>query len=350
MALSLAAPAHAQPTTPTGPTLLKSLVYVRAVRLTRLWKSPTVSVGDTWCWMPEVTFTVLGPVPLGSQFTVDYTKSTGAPWYSVECPTYKVEPGGYGRFQSPVAPGHADKRATLAIGTFGFKIRYANSLSGAHSTLMTGKFSVNKIHKGIATAAFKNQFEYTVNQDWRLPVGFLWYNMQNDPKVPYLTASMWIKGDSDDTRLAGYLFYNGKQIASTKSDGTAYKSFSLLATSGDTNDPTWEYWDFNFATTRVYNLDTESANNWDNVFFLDKNPGAYEVRVLRDGHLARTAKFTVGADGKIVDNGLSAKNNLGTLAFVLPVKVMGTTDGKWDPLAWKTGAFYGNPMQGFTAP
>ena len=189
-----------------------------------------------------------------------------------------------------------------------------------------------------------------MNQDWRLPVGFLWYNYRDNPKVPALTTSMWFKGDSDDTSLAGYLFYNGKQIASTKTDGTAYKSYSLLATSGDTEDPTWQYWDFNFATIRAYNLDTESATNWDRYFFLDKNPGDYEVRVLRDGKLARVAKFTIGTDGKIVDNGLSTKNNLGTLALVLPTKVMGTTDGPWNPLAWKTAAFYGNPLQGFTAP
>ncbi len=348
MGIAASAPARADDA--TGPTLIKSLVSVRANRLTRLWKSPTVSIGDTWCWMPDLSFTVLGPVPTGSQFTVDFTKTNGAPWYSVECPTYKVEAGAYGQYESPVARGHEDKRATLEVGTFGFKIRYANSLTGAHSTLMTGKFSVNKIHKGIATAAFKNQFEYTVNQDWRLPIGTLWYNYTDNPKVPALTTSMWIKGDTDDTRMAGYLFYNGKQIASTKTDGTTYKSFSLLPTSGDVLDPTWEYWDFNFATIRVYNLDTESATNWDRYFFLDKNPGDYEVRVLRDGHLSRSAKFTVGTDGKIVDNGLSAKNNLGTLAFVLPVKVLGTTDGSWNALAWKTGAFYGNPLQGFTAP
>jgi hypothetical protein len=36
--------------------------------------------------------------------------------------------------------------------------------------------------------------------------------------------------------------------------------------------------------------------------------------------------------------------------MVLPVKVLGTGDGQWDANAWKTDAFYGNPLAGFTAP
>jgi hypothetical protein len=63
----------------------------------------------------------------------------------------------------------------------------------------------------------------------------------------------------------------------------------------------------------------------------------YEVKVLR-------------ADGRLVDNGTAQKNNLGGFAMVLPVKVIGTGDGQWDASAWKTDAFYGNPLSGFAAP
>jgi hypothetical protein len=34
---------------------------------------------------------------------------------------------------------------------------------------------------------------------------------------------------------------------------------------------------------------------------------------------------------------------------VLPLKVIGSGDGQWDPDAWKD-AFYGNPLSGFVAP
>ena len=45
-----------------------------------------------------------------------------------------------------------------------------------------------------------------------------------------------------------------------------------------------------------------------------KNPGEYEIKVLQNGKLARTAKFTFGSDYKIVDTGIAKQNNLGTSA------------------------------------
>ena len=33
---------------------------------------------------------------------------------------------------------------------------------------------------------------------------------------------------------------------------------------------------------------------------------------------------------------------------VVPVAVLGEQDGRWDRAAWKTDAFYGNPLNGFT--
>jgi hypothetical protein len=71
--------------------------------------------------------------------------------------------------------------------------------------------------------------------------------------------------------------------------------------------------------------------------------------VLQKGHLARSVKFTV-AEGGSFDNGIATSNQLGTDVVIVPVKVLGDQDGVWDHLAWKTGAFYGNPLTGFTAP
>jgi hypothetical protein len=33
--------------------------------------------------------------------------------------------------------------------------------------------------------------------------------------------------------------------------------------------------------------------------------------------------------------------------MIVPVKVTGTGGEKWDAAAWKTDAFYGNPLSGF---
>jgi len=61
-------------------------------------------------------------------------------------------------------------------------------------------------------------------------------------------------------------------------------------------------------------------------------------------------KFTVGSDGMFVDSGVAKQNNPGWLRLLLPVKVIGNSDGTWDTNAWKTEAFDGNPLTGFSLP
>jgi hypothetical protein len=83
-------------------------------------------------------------------------------------------------------------------------------------------------------------------------------------------------------------------------------------------------------------------------YLLSANPGDYEFKLLWHNHLARSIKFTVGADGKF-DNGISSHNKLGSNRVIVPVQIIGDQDGSWDRAAWKTEAFYGNPLNGFTA-
>ena len=80
----------------------------------------------------------------------------------------------------------------------------------------------------------------------------------------------------------------------------------------------------------------------------DKHPGDYEVKLLRLGNLCRSLKFTVGADGKIVDPGIGAANHLGSPWILFPTQPIGDRDGAYDKEAYKTAAFYGNPLTGFT--
>jgi hypothetical protein len=59
-------------------------------------------------------------------------------------------------------------------------------------------------------------------------------------------------------------------------------------------------------------------------------------------------KFTVGPDGKF-DNGIATGNKLGSNRTIVPVQIIGDQDGAWDRGAWRTAAFYSNPLTGFTA-
>jgi hypothetical protein len=327
---------------------LKASIIVRANRLQRFWKAPDTD--NYWSWMPEVSFVVVGPVNTGSAFVIDFTNELGAPWYSVDCDTNTIATGAWQKIGTPAITTHIDNRTTLSTGTFGFTIRLKNELSGTNEKVFSGKFKVAKFHVGNNLPAFKNQFEYVVDQDWNLPIGYLYFNTASDQNMPPVNISMWFRGELDDTKLAAYLFYNGKQIGSTKEQagGAAYDS-AIFANSHEGNTR-WERWKFSWGQVRGWNVDTSSANNTSSIFFLNQNPGEYEVKVLREGDLARVTKFTVGTDGKLVDNGISQKNNLGGYSMILPVKVIGTGDGQWDPNAWKTDAFYGNPLSGCVAP
>jgi hypothetical protein len=69
-----------------------------------------------------------------------------------------------------------------------------------------------------------------------------------------------------------------------------------------------------------------------------------------NGKLARTAKFTFGSDYKIAENGIVKQNNVGTLRILVPAQIIGEQDGQWDRNAYKTDAFFGNPLSGFTWP
>ncbi|PYS58264.1 MAG: hypothetical protein DMF74_24205 [Acidobacteria bacterium] len=65
--------------------------------------------------------------------------------------------------------------------------------------------------------------------------------------------------------------------------------------------------------------------------------------------MVRSIKFAVDADGKITDNGIATSNKFGNNRIIVPVQVLGDSDGQWDKNAWKTDAFYGNPLTGFSA-
>src|SRR5262249_53593374 len=160
----------------------------------------------------------------------------------------------------------------------------------------TGKFKVGKFHVGNNLPQFKNQFEYYIEHDWTLPIGYLWFNPRLNEKAPGLAASLWFRGELDDTKLAAYGFYNGKQIASTKSETGSAGSDSKLLTSGNDKEPRWERWTFYWNNVRGYNVDPYEKSP--QLFILSQNPGEYEIKVLRDGELSRSTKFTVGTDGK----------------------------------------------------
>lgn len=335
------ASAHAQ----DGPRLNKTRLYVHLWQNSSYWPpKATAEQYHTTSWLPSVRFRVYGPVPGGSQFVVDVTRPDGSLWVSLNCPTEEVKAGQRLDVETPRNPPEGDKAYTTGTGVYGFAIRLKNALTGQNQVVYSGKFKVGKVDKSRGNAARKNVVTYYVDHDWTLPIGYVWSETTQADNI-HLGSSMWFKGASG--QKAAYLFYKGKQVASTKESGVDISAVALATFDNDTTDPRWEMIDFKWYSA---NFTSPEGSSDASIFFLDKNPGDYEIKVLCGGELCRETKFTIGADGKFVDNGLVAANKIGTPAILVPVKVHGTGDGPWQAAAWKTDAFYGNPLQGFIVP
>lgn len=333
-----------------GPTILKRTLKITAWRFSSYWRDRNADSPEwnTWSWVPRINFEIVGPVAGGSQFSVDYTMPDGKPWFTEDLYTDELPDGHWGQLET--ASGHekpVEQRATLATGVFGFTIRVSNELTGRNDVLMSGKFKVGRIHVGIAQRP--NEFEYYVEQDWRLPLGTVWLNSGDYPDSPPLYLGMWVRGNAwRSGGLAGYLMYNGRQIGSTKEDTWSHIGLNteLLTVGSREEDPAWRHLTVDFMGVRGTRGDNAGR---DDMFFLDENPGEYELKVLNMGKLVRSMKFTVGADGKIVDSGVGTEPRPSGARYLVPVKIAGELDGKWDQSAWKTDAYYGNPYAGFTA-
>jgi hypothetical protein len=74
----------------------------------------------------------------------------------------------------------------------------------------------------------------------------------------------------------------------------------------------------------------------------------YEIKLMREGKLIRSAKFSVGTDGKLVNNNVGRELLSGT-DILVPAQILGTIDGNYNKLAWKDGIF-GNPISNLIVP
>lgn len=324
-------------------TILRPSLTVYAERDQRYWKQPELD--NFWSWMPKVKFSVTGPIADASYFTFEFTTPDAKPWFSWDTAPLAVAEGKTFEVESEAVPRWQDKRTTIETGTFGFKVTLKNNLNGTSKEMYRGTFKVNKKFAGTSNPSFKNQYVFYVEQDWALPFGYLSFDTRQDENAPKLDLGMWFRGDFDYERLSAYLFYNGKEISNTKSSnkgrGNAVKS--LIAQGDDDKEFYWALWNFTF-----YNVRAVKADAYPEAHVLKNNPGNYEVKVILDDELVRTASFTIGSDGRFVENEAAAKNGFSTAGTLIPVKVIPAKEGTLNLNAWKTDAFYGNPLTGFT--
>ncbi len=317
------------------PTIAKDSILV-TVKVRECYAMEKGCVGKEKLWFPYIEFHVNGPIASGSQISVEFAPP-GVPPLKFDCPTMETEKGSWREVECGGGGGVDTARSAVHYkgpvytGLVPFTIRMRNELLEANATLFAGKMKTGS-YKSNPNAT---ELDYYVDEDWRIPIGYLFFD-NNTPSSFH--AVLWFRGNPGG--VEAHLFYQGKEVG--KSQGSAGDNSSWNPARFE-----WHGLDCRFE----YVLAEDPSSVWLNPppFFLPKkNPGEYEIKVLAGGHLARSVKFTVAADGAF-DNGIAAANKLGSNRVIVPVRIIGD-QGPWNKLAWKTEAYYGNPLTGFTPP
>lgn len=334
------------------PTIAKDSVQVNAFTHNVYKKN-----FDVWSWTPRIDFRVNGPIPSGAQLYAEFSIPGMGTWAKFDCPTEATPQGRWWR-TSGGGRDVPEEKASTYTGLVNLAIKMRSELAGTDTTLYAGKAKVEKARSNEQGPKAVNKFVYFVNHDWNLPIGYV-YLTPDDLKGwdrPDFNVAFWVRGDA--VKFDPHLFYQGKEIGKKYLDG-----IEVGKPSGEAdieNNPThyvaetvpqkarWARVKCRFPNVKGWDKTGEEYGLFGPPHSLGANPGEYEVKVLWNNRLARSIKFTVTPDGKF-DNGIAAANKLGSDRVIVPVTIIGDQDGTWDRTAWKTQAFYGSPLTGFTA-
>jgi len=311
---------------------------------------------NTWSWVPRIAFVARGPIASGSQLYGEFTVPGAAP-IKFDCATSEL-PKGRSLHIECGGRDVPEEKGSLYTGMVPFAIKVRNELSGAADvTLFSGQAKVEKVHSNDSGPKFAKEFVYYTNHDWNLPIGYLFLTADDIRKwdLPSFHAAFWVRGE--DTGFEPHLFYKGNEVGKVFQGGTEVgkagcdpeveNNTTQFVEDTVPQKAKWARVGCTFPNIRGWDKTGAPPGNNGPLYLLAANPGDYELKVMRNGHLARSMKFTEGADGKF-DNGVATTNKLNSDRVIVPVQVLGDQDGTWDKTAWRS-AFYGNPLAGFTA-
>lgn len=334
-----------------APTVAKDSLLVNAHTLSAYKKDY-----DKSSWVPRISFRVNGPIPSGGQLYADFSIPGGSA-ISFDCQTQETAAG---RTYSTDCGGSAvpDEKGTTYTGKVSFKIGLRNELAGTDITVFKGSANIAKVHTNEAGPKAKFKFVYYVDEDWNLPIGYVYLKPADVAgwKAPTFQAAFWVRGEAYN--FQPHLFYQGKEVGKMfyQGDEVGKASCESEVETEVTQqvDPTvpqkakWARVTCDFPSVRAWDKTGEKPGMFGEIYSMAKNPGDYELKVLWNNHLARSLKFKVGPDGKYLST-IASSNKLGSERAIVPVQILGDQDGKWNKGAYKTDAFYGNPLTGFSA-
>ena len=331
------------------PILLKNTIYVQAKTHHEYWKAPGQSNYSSW--VPMIRFSQFFNNDKRHNYIVEYFKPDGSAWYSEKLEqSLSLDAERTVRFESS-SPynGILKTKSSIATGSHSFKITNQDT----NEVLFQGKFKVGKFKT--SDRPQDKKFDFFVDYDWLMPFGMIGFHHSPIFEVGGmpLEVSFWLKGPVERDELEGRVFYNGRQVASSKDEGPENYVSDYDARTTEFAPPfapqnLWKRWLFQWNNLRIDNNGGFNRDNYPKAHYPDKNPGEYTVKIYRNGTQVRELSFTIGADGRYAVPAYTNQIFLPYHRIILPVKVMGT-DEKWNAIAWKTEAFFGNPLTGFLA-
>jgi hypothetical protein len=327
----------------TTPQFLPETLEVGIEHWDYYWKIPNDNHNTSWA--PRINFDVIYGGSTKLRFKADYFMPDGSLWFS-EALEYRGgfdEKSGISRVSSE-SDSNRDKKAIITGGLFGLKITNIRD----NSTAFQGKFKVVRYKPQYSDARYKNEVDYYVDYDWKLPIGLADLYWESNVASPIIR--MWFKGDLKNDNLEARLFHNGQQIATTDDGGLVDTGERYYADKRG-NDESLFWREFKFSWPHraefIVSEDLRNFTAYKNTLFINQMPGEYVVKVYYNGDQVRETKFSIGSNGTYADNGIAKQNNLTTNKIILPVRIMGTLD-KWNAVNAKAQGFYGNPVNGLT--
>jgi hypothetical protein len=313
---------------------------------------------DIWSWVPQLEFRVNGPIASGSQLYAEFSIPGATPWVKFDCRTEETQAGYWWKTECG-GRDIPEEKGTTYTGPVSFFIKLRNELTGTDATIFNGRAKVEKAHSTLAGPRAANNFVYFVNHDWNLPIGYVFLKPDDVSgwKKTTFSVAFWMRGDYQGN-FQPHLFYQGKEVGKISFEGRdvgipicdpeVENSTTHSVADSVPQKAKWVRVRCSFFNVQGWDRTGAEPGMFGPLYQLEKNPGEYEVKVLWNNRLARSIKFTAGADGKLDDH-ITAANKLGSNRVIVPVQIIGDQDGPWDRAAWKNDAFYGNPLIGFTA-
>ena len=333
---------YARPVPPSRPVFLRDTIEVQLETKETYWKAPNQNYYTSW--VPRAFFYLFYNGSAKLRYTAEWFNPDGSPWFT-EALNYTHNGKEIATIRSDYSDELMNTKAVVTTGTYGLKI--INGKTG--EVAFQGKFKVKKLLPFPGEAQYRNRSEFFVDDDWNLPIGYVGFTADAGWTNPPPVIFMWFKGRLEQKDFEARLILNGQEVASTDDHGIV-NIYEYRGENCQKFADTCRLQLFGFYWQKfiVENTNWVRDRKPDSIFTRDK-PGQYTVKVFHKGVQVRETQFSIDTVGKIVRNGFSEQMPLLDHKIVVPVKVMGSLD-KWNSTTWKTDAFYGNPLVGFSAP